>query len=47
MNRYVCFALLLITSSAFAQELPKPAKVQEAFAANTRSADGKPGKTYW
>lgn len=47
MNFFFCFLLLLLVTSASAQELYKPRDVKKAFAAGTRSDDGRPGKAYW
>ncbi|RYZ20300.1 MAG: M1 family peptidase, partial [Chitinophagaceae bacterium] len=47
MSRFVFFALLFVSTVASAQELYKPRDVKKAFAAGTRSDDGKPGKAYW
>lgn len=47
MNRIICFALVLISAAASAQDLYKPRDVKKAFAAGTRSDDGRPGKAYW
>ena len=47
MKRIFLFALLLATIVSSAQELYKPRDVKRAFAAGTRSNDGRPGKAYW
>jgi hypothetical protein len=47
MNRIFLFVLLLIAATSSAQELYKPRDVKKAFANNTRSEDGRPGKAYW
>jgi hypothetical protein len=48
MNHILSFCVLvLFAASASAQELYKPRDVKKAFANDTRSADGKPGKNYW
>ncbi|MFD1186843.1 M1 family metallopeptidase [Pontibacter rugosus] len=40
-------AVFAASFGALAQELPMPRNIQQAYAAGTRSADGKPGKNYW
>lgn len=40
-------AIVLFVQSSFAQELYMPRNIKEAYAKETRSMDGKPGKKYW
>ena len=40
-------ALFFLVQSGFAQELYMPRNIKEAYAKETRSMDGKPGKKYW
>jgi hypothetical protein len=40
-------ALLFLSQSGFAQELYMPRNIKEAYAKETRSMDGLPGKKYW
>lgn len=40
-------AIVLFIQSSFAQELYMPRNIKEAYAKETRSMDGKPGKKYW
>jgi hypothetical protein len=40
-------ALFFLAQSSIAQELYMPRNIQEAYAKETRSMDGKPGKNYW
>lgn len=47
MKRIFLSLSLLAALCASAQTLPKPAHVQKAFDAGTRSEDGRPGKAYW
>ncbi|WP_316810192.1 M1 family metallopeptidase [Pedobacter heparinus] len=48
MKRTAAAALFLMLSvSAFAQTLPVPTSIQEAYAKGTRSKSGKPGPAYW
>lgn len=47
MNLFFLFLFLFFVTSSSAQELYKPRDVKRAFAAGTRSNDGKPGKAYW
>ncbi|MFD1602610.1 M1 family metallopeptidase [Flavobacterium artemisiae] len=49
-NKILRFALLLFvlfTQINFAQELYMPRNIKEAYAKETRSKDGNPGKNYW
>ncbi|MBW4362619.1 M1 family metallopeptidase [Flavobacterium taihuense] len=51
MKKQAPFQLLLViiclAQSSFAQELYMPRNIKEAYAKETRSMDGKPGKKYW
>jgi hypothetical protein len=48
MNKTVILICLLATSGVYAQQpLFIPENVKKAFANETRSMDGKPGKNYW
>ena len=47
MNRIFVFLFLAVVTTAQAQDLYKPRDVKKAFAAGTRSNDGKPGNAYW
>lgn len=40
-------ALFFLAQNGFAQELYMPRNIKEAYAKETRSMDGKPGKKYW
>jgi Peptidase family M1 domain len=43
----ILFAGLVIQLHLFAQQLPMPRNIAQAFKNETRSPDGKPGKNYW
>lgn len=45
--QFVLIAFVLFTQNNFAQELYMPRNIKEAYAKETRSKDGKPGKNYW
>ncbi|HEY0042118.1 MAG TPA: M1 family metallopeptidase [Flavisolibacter sp.] len=47
MNRFFLLVCLFAATVSSAQDLYKPRDVKKAFAAGTRSNDGKPGKAYW
>jgi hypothetical protein len=47
MRRFFFFVFMVVAVSISAQELYKPRDVKRAFAAGTRSEDGRPGKAYW
>lgn len=40
-------ALLATGFGGFAQQLPMPRNIEQAYASGTRSADGRPGQNYW
>jgi hypothetical protein len=45
--KLLVLAIVLFVQSSFAQELYMPRNIKEAYAKETRSMDGKPGKKYW
>ncbi len=49
MKKYLILVILIVFSALclHAQQLHMPRNVKKAFAAGTRSPDGKPGKNYW
>lgn len=46
-NIPLLLAALCFSGIAVAQQLPVPAEIQAAYAKETRSTSGKPGKNYW
>ncbi|MDF2454460.1 MAG: aminopeptidase [Cytophagaceae bacterium] len=47
MKKIIFAALLLTSTYSFSQELYQPRQIKQAYAKQTRSPDGKPGKSYW
>lgn len=45
--RFALLVFVLFTQINFAQELYMPRNIKEAYAKETRSKDGNPGKNYW
>lgn len=47
MKKIICSLLVLTSHYSFSQELYQPRQIKQAYAKQTRSLDGKPGKNYW
>ena len=47
IRSFVFFAFLVLVLQAGAQTLTMPPEIQKAYANDTRSLNGKPGKKYW
>ncbi|WP_281322362.1 M1 family metallopeptidase [Flavobacterium aestivum] len=47
LSKLLALTIIVFVQSSFAQELYMPRNIKEAYAKETRSMDGKPGKKYW